>query len=114
MIINPIWFYLSQLSNDLKYVSFIVICVSILVCFVGCGCANEMIYDNEKFNSILKKGLKVETVLIVVCTLLCVFLPSKETCYQMIVSSQITEDNLKTVEETIKSSVDYIFEKMDK
>ena len=41
-------------------------------------------------------------------------LPSKKTCYQMMIASQVTEENVKKAEDVIKDSVDYIFEKIDK
>ena len=41
------------------------------------------------------------------------FIPSKETCYKMMVASQITDNNIQTAEDTIKKSVDYIFEKIN-
>lgn len=40
-------------------------------------------------------------------------LPSKKTCYQMMIASQITDDNIQKAEDTIKKSVDYIFEKIN-
>ena len=41
------------------------------------------------------------------------FIPSKETCYKMMVASQITDNNIQKAEDTIKNSVDYIFEKIN-
>ena len=40
-------------------------------------------------------------------------IPSKETCYKMIVASQITDTNIQKAEDVIKDSVDYIFEKIN-
>ena len=40
-------------------------------------------------------------------------LPSKKTCYQMMIASQITDNNIQKAEDVIKDSVDYIFEKIN-
>ena len=37
---------------------------------------------------------------------------AKETCYQMMIASQVTDDNIQSAEDVIKDSVDYIFEKL--
>lgn len=42
--------------------------------------------------------------------LLAVFIPSKETCYQMIAASICTPDNINTVVDGGKTLVDYIIE----
>ena len=42
-----------------------------------------------------------------------ILLPSKETCYKMMVASQITDTNIQKAEDVIKDSVDYIFEKIN-
>lgn len=41
------------------------------------------------------------------------FLPSEETCYKMMISAQVTEENINKAEDVIKDSVDYIFEKIN-
>lgn len=40
------------------------------------------------------------------------FIPAKETCYQMMIASQVTDENIQSAEDVIKKSVDYIFEKL--
>lgn len=60
---------------------------------------------NKKTN---KRLLVVSLSMLIVIT----FIPSKETCYQMMVASQVTEENIKSAEDVIKNSVDYIFEKL--
>ena len=49
----------------------------------------------------------------VVASLLYGLIPTSNTCYQMIVASQITDTNIQKVEDVIKNSVDYIFEKIN-
>lgn len=40
------------------------------------------------------------------------FIPAKETCYQMMIASQVTDENIQSAEDVIKKFVDYIFEKL--
>ena len=41
------------------------------------------------------------------------FIPIRDTCYKMMVASQITGTNIQKAEDVIKESVDYIFEKIN-
>ena len=65
--------------------------------------------SEEKLNRLFKKWFIVAIVFLAFT----LFLPSKKTCYQMMVSSQVTKDNIKSAEDVIKDSVDYIFEKIN-
>ena len=66
--------------------------------------------DEAKIIKTIKK-IVVAGVLLMTFDML---LPSKKTCYQMMIASQVTEENVKKAEDVIKDSVDYIFEKIDK
>lgn len=65
----------------------------------------EKLKANKKTN---KRLLAVSLSMLIVIT----FIPSKETCYQMMISSQVTDENIQSAEDVIKKSVDYIFEKL--
>ena len=43
---------------------------------------------------------------------ICIFIPSKQTMYAMIVSSYVTKQNVEMVKGDITKSIDYIFEKI--
>ena len=66
----------------------------------------EKLKANKKTN---KRLLVVSLSMLIVIT----FIPAKETCYQMMVASQVTDDNIQKAEDVIKDSVDYIFEKIN-
>ena len=107
-IINPLLFYLVDVISNLK----IMCCVFPLVILAGIllwiVCDEDA--SEEKLTRIFKKWFIV-TIVFLAFTL---FLPSKKTCYQMMVASQVTEENIKSAEDVIKDSVDYIFEKINK
>lgn len=60
------------------------------------------------------KTIKKKIIVIALVITFAIFLPSKKTCYQMMVASQVTEENIKSAEDAIKDSVDYIFENINK
>lgn len=108
-IINPWLFYLVNLISNFKLGGLIIPLILLACVLIGCLPLAEDISD-EQFAKIAKK--------LIACAL-CGFtvwmvLPSKETCYKMMVASQVTEDNIQKAEDVIKDSVDYIFEKINK
>lgn len=107
-IISPWLFYLVDVISNLK-----IACCIFPLAILG-GIVLWIVCDEdaseEKLNRLFKKWFIV-TIVFLAFTL---FLPSKKTCYQMMVASQVTEENIKSAEDVIKDSVDYIFEKIDK
>lgn len=114
-IINPWLFYLVDLIGNLKSACFVLL----LLIVIGFG-ATVLIEIGDSVDELELDEVKVIKTLkrmIVVGVLLMTFnmlLPSKETCYKMMIASQITDDNIQSAENVIKDSVDYIFEKIDK
>lgn len=77
---------------------------------------NDMIAkaDEHKANAKkLRKIAVVASVIAVVSLVICAFLPSKETCYQMIAAHYLTYENVDAVGGQAKEVVDYIFDKVD-
>ena len=113
-LINPIWFYLIEVCDTIKTFIFvmIVICGLAMVVMFASSVIDEY-FGYVKENSICRKTFK--PFMIIVCILSIVFciLPSEETCVKMMVSSQVTSENIEKVEKTIQDSVDYIFDKLD-
>ena len=113
-IINPWLFYLVDVINNFK-----TSCLALLLIIViGFGSTvlievgeakDELELDAVKVIKTLKR-MAVVGVLLMTLNML---LPSKKTCYQMMIASQVTEENIQKAEDTIKSSVDYIFEKIN-
>lgn len=113
-IINPWMFYLVDVINNFKTACFVLI----LLIVIGFGAitlieigetADELELDEAKVIKTLKK-MAIVVVLLMTFNML---LPSKKTCYQMMIASQITDNNIQKAEDVIKDSVDYIFEKIN-
>lgn len=111
-IINPWLLYLVNFLGDLKDICSIVLIVcGVAMAFLAFNGFidedEEKLKANKKTN---KRLLAVSLSMLIVIT----FIPSKKTCYQMMIASQVTEENVKKAEDVIKDSVDYIFEKINK
>lgn len=109
-IINPWLFYLVNFLVNLQGICVIVliVCAVSFTFLTFADFANED-EDEVKANKKTKKRLLTISVpLLIVIT----FIPTRETCYQMMIASQVTDDNIQSAEDVIKDSVDYIFEKL--
>ena len=108
-IINPWLFYAVNFLVNLQDVCSIVLIVcGVVMAFLtlnGLG-DEEKLKANKKTN---KRLLVVSLLMLIVIT----FIPAEETCYQMMIASQVTGNNIQKAEDVIKDSVDYIFEKIN-
>ena len=113
-IISPWLFYLVDVIDNFKSTNFALLLIIVIgfgatvLIEVG-GAADELELDEAKVIKTLKK-MVVAGVLLMTFDMI---LPSKKTCYQMMVASQVTEKNIQSAEDIIKDSVDYIFEKIN-
>lgn len=95
-MINPWIFYLISLSDTLKWATGILAGVAFIGVFI--------FYDeNSKY---AKRCFIVGCISLVIC----LFLPSKDICYKMLIASQVTTENIENAKETVKDVVDYIIE----
>lgn len=115
-IINPWFIYLAGACDDIREIVVFLIFVGLITCI----CISVVYFisylDDELVSlrttyslAILKKFVTV----IVVTSLLYGVIPTSNTCYQMMLASQITDTNIQKAEDVIKNSVDYIFEKIN-
>lgn len=112
-IINPWLFYLVNFLVNLQDICLIVLIV--------CGVAmviislTDFVYDDYGEEEKIKANKKTKKRLLTISVPLLIvitFIPTRETCYQMMIASQVTDDNIQSAEDVIKDSVDYIFEKL--
>lgn len=110
-IINPWLFYLVDMIGSFQILS-ILIALLIIISF-----AIEIIKYDEAMDELDKvkviKTFKKKVIVIALLITFAIFLPSKETCYKMMIASQITDNNIQNAEDVVKDSVDYIFEKIN-
>lgn len=109
-IINPWLFYIVDVIDSFKFTIFLLLMLFTLIFGVQAVIENNNEEDEVKVIKVIKKMFIVVTLGLTFST----FIPSKKTCYQMMVASQVTEENIQKAEDVIKDSVDYIFEKINK
>ena len=115
-IINPWFIYLAGACDKIReIVGFlfwfgIIPCICIAVIYFISFIDDELdVLRSINYLALLKKFVTV----IVVASLLYGVIPTSNTCYQMMLASQITDTNIQKAEDVIKNSVDYIFEKIN-
>ena len=111
--INPWLFYIVDLLDGLK--TLCIIAVPVLVIVIGYLAVriDDLGRGEEKELKSARRTRKIVILFSILLLIVIPFIPSKETCYKMMVASQITDNNIQTAEDTIKKSVDYIFEKIN-
>ena len=112
-IINPWLFYLVDCLDGLKMLC--ILAVPLLVFVIGyiTLTIDDLGRGKEKELKSARRTRKIVILFSILLIIVIPFIPSKETCYKMMVSSQITDNNIQKAEDVIKDSVDYIFEKIN-
>ena len=105
-IINPLWFYIFNVCENLGSVFTIGAFVIGVFTFIVFGICDIDIKEPVK----LFKKLAFSFVLFI---FLAILTPSQKTCYQMMIASLATEENLKIATDSAQNVIDYIIEKVD-
>lgn len=118
-IINPWIIYLISLCHNLKFISIIAICITVVaVVIIGLSWAfDEDDYCDEEDAKAIRqyymKWIKIPAIVLICSLVFGIVLPTEKTCYTMLVTSQLTEENIHNVGNNAKEVVDYIFEKIE-
>lgn len=115
-IINPLWFYLIDVVDNINLICMTMLVIAFIVSgfillsmfiFASEGC----IVEDEKraFFKYIKISLKV----IIPCIIITSFTPSSDTIYKMIIADNITPHNIEVVGDAVEGGIDYIFEKIN-
>lgn len=105
-IVNPWIFYLAEICEGLKLVvifAVLIICIYLMIRMVG--------YYTDGRKHWWDKNFKIMTIVGLLFLVLSVAIPSQDTCYKMIIASQVTAENLDKVEDTIERIADYVADK---
>ena len=112
-IINPWLFYIVDLLDGLKTLCILAVPVLVIVIGFLTVTIDDLGRGEEKELKSARRTRKIVIIFSILLLIVIPFIPSKETCYKMMVASQITDNNIQKAEDVIKSSVDYIFEKIN-
>ena len=112
-IINPWLFYLVDCIDGLKMLCILVVTVLVFAIGIITIIINDLWSDQEEEEKSAKRTRKILILFSILLLVVIPFIPRKETCYKMMIASQITDTNIQKAEDVIKNSVDYIFEKIN-
>ena len=109
-IINPIWFYLIGISENVACTFWVVgglILTASVILGVMLMCDAWDI--DVQLLKVFKKTIIIGGLLITVGNLI----PSKDTCYKMMTAALVTPNNIAVVGEAATDVVDYIIDSVD-
>lgn len=113
-IVNPWLIYFVSIIENLRgffeAVTFIVLVTDIIIAmgaFIESDDAIAVFYNREEKK--IKPFIKLLIALSIICPLLVIFIPSKETIIAMYIANMVTPDNLNFANEVFKSNLkDYM------
>lgn len=103
-VINPLWFWLMDVSDNLDLVLLVFGVIVAAICVV--------IFMNEVAESTTKAAKKWFVVSLIALALTGI-IPSSNTITKMLIASTVTYDNIDAVKGEVTDLVDYIVEKVD-
>lgn len=110
-IINPWVFYLLNVLDNVVgcSVGLLVVLATAYVVYILVWWLAFYEDDKEKYPSPLTL-LKKWKIPLILCITALILIPSQETCYKMLIASQVTTEHIADAKETIKEVADYIVE----
>lgn len=106
-IINPFYFYLSDLCGAINIACLLCGFFSMLA-----GSIFLLAFTDEDEKTIQKNGMKA-IIIGAFIIVIGIITPSKETVERMIIAKYVTYENYEKGKEEVKEIVDYIFEKFE-
>lgn len=111
-IISPWVFYWIDLCTPFKV--FAAICTVSFAILCGFAHDNISIRNTEEFNAFYVRKTKMYGITAIIFALICLFVPSNDTAYKMLVASHVTPDNINSTvqftQEAFKTLMDGIVE----
>lgn len=113
-IVNPWLIYFASIVEQLRIffnaITYIVVVLDIIIVmgtFIESDDAIAVFYNREEKK--IKPFIKLLIILSIICPLLVIFIPSKETIIAMYIANMVTPDNLNFANEVFKSNLkDYM------
>lgn len=106
-IVNPWIFYLAEICEGLKTTAIII-----AIIFLGYVVTKWCLWMVGEIRSFWwDKKTKIITIIGIILIIFGIAIPSQNTCYKMIIASQVTAENLDKVEDTIERIADYVADK---
>ena len=113
-IINPWLFYLVDCLEGLQILFILVVIALAFAILLLTAMISDLGLDEKEELKSARRTRKIVIFFSILLLIVIPLIPSKETCYKMMIASQVTDNNIQKAEDVIKDSVDYIFEKINK
>ena len=126
-IINPNWFYWLNVVDGIKTALLVVATVAVIVGaiflvdylselgdFYDLHGGDGKAFIPSKWDLLCKKISIASIIVIVICIMGLVFIPSKNTLIEMQIAQMATYENAQWTVDSLKSVVDYIVEAIQK
>lgn len=108
--IHPVWFYLMNLSDTIKYSLFAISIGGLIILLIAFAIYMEDSYL-EDLTANARKIMKRIIIAVISIFILACLIPDKTTCTEMMIASQVTHENVKAakeeVGEVVKDIIDY-------
>ena len=102
-IINPWLFYLADCLAALQIMCILVVSALVIVIIFLTFRIDDLEYKEKELKS-ARRTRKIVIFFSILLFIVIPFIPSKETCYKMMIASQITDNNIQKAEDVIKNS----------
>lgn len=106
-IVNPWIFYFAEICEGLKTLAIIVVIIALIYVL----CMYLFYHCGETTTFWWNKKTKIIAIIGAIFMIFAIAIPSQNTCYKMIIASQVTAENLDKVEDTIERIADYVADK---
>ena len=105
-IINPAWFYWINIADGIKTIISLLAVASLVASFLSALISLDDT-DTATSKKFEKMALKM-FIIAIVCIIISLFIPSKETLIEMQIAKYATGENGEWTTDAIKDVVDYI------
>lgn len=106
-IINPMYLYLIEVLHNLDvFNQGVFVLVSIIMFMLVSFYPKSIEYNEDKRT---KKYIYICGFVWLISLIICVFVPTKDAMYKMLIASYVTTDNIQFVNEAVKANLqDYL------
>ena len=114
--INPIWFYLMNVSTGLQALFIVGGASAFLTIIIIPIWVNDNDVDIADMDDNEKKTMGIFKKIIVagiISLFIGILIPPKKTCIEMMIASQVTHENVSATKEEIYKIIDYITDKVN-
>ena len=106
-IINPMYLYLIEVLHNLDVFNQAVFIISSIITVVLVVIYPEAVKNGD--DKEVKKYARICGFIWLLSLIICVFIPTKDAMYKMLIASYVTTDNIQTVNDAIKTNLqDYL------